>query len=50
MGRGAERPSGLTKDDVKIYSVSTTIKSLSSRAYGSIMGGTYIYIKVFGID
>lgn len=39
-----------TNDRVTIYSVSTRIDIPNYNNYGSINGGTWIYIKALGID
>lgn len=40
----------LSLDSVIIYSVSTDIETLNYYPYGSIEGGTYVYIKATGLD
>lgn len=40
----------LRLDNVIIYSISTSIESLNYYRQGSIMGGTYLYIKATGLD
>lgn len=45
-----EQSDRLRFDQVIIYSVSTKIDKLNYNAIGSISGGTYIYIKILGID
>ncbi len=37
-------------DDVIIYSVSTNIEKLNYTPKGSILGGTFIYLKAIGLD
>lgn len=43
-----ENPNGLSLDPVKIYGVSTMIDGQDN--FGSITGGTYIYIRIVGHD
>lgn len=50
LSLGVESPDRLTFDEVKVYSVSTKIEQLNYNPKGSVAGGTYLYLKVVGID